>query len=148
MTTRGSSTPSSSTTSVHLTALDDLVNVNSLFTIAVFVGLSLKQHSLENRTPATQASTTDVDEALRANINSKVLRFGMMGSAIGSVMGCVLLMLSMINVMGILSCGNCNLNWVVLSRSHLDVSLDMKRMHILDHSDSGVYYGGFANYYF
>jgi hypothetical protein len=30
----------------------------------------------------------------------------------------------------------------------LDVSLDMKRMHILDHSDSGVYHGGFANYYF
>ncbi|KAM1987436.1 hypothetical protein ACFX15_034695 [Malus domestica] len=32
---------SSSTTSVHVTALDGLVNVNSLFTIAVFVGLSL-----------------------------------------------------------------------------------------------------------
>ncbi|CBI35675.3 unnamed protein product, partial [Vitis vinifera] len=41
-----------STTSVHVTALDGLVNVNSLFTIAVFVGLSLttpNQHSLENR---------------------------------------------------------------------------------------------------
>jgi len=51
-------------------------------------------------------NSTDVDEALRANINLKVLRFGMMGSAIGWVMGCVLLMLSMINVMGILSCGD------------------------------------------
>ncbi|KAJ6680708.1 hypothetical protein OIU79_020242 [Salix purpurea] len=33
-------------------ALDDLVNVNSLFTIAVFVGLSVAsrdQHSLDNR---------------------------------------------------------------------------------------------------
>ncbi|KAJ8632573.1 hypothetical protein MRB53_025909 [Persea americana] len=30
-----------STTSVHVVALDGLVNVNSLFTIAVFVGLSL-----------------------------------------------------------------------------------------------------------
>lgn len=29
----------------------------------------------------------------------------------------------------------------------LDVSLDMKRMHILDHSDSGVYHGGFANFW-
>ncbi|KAI3830588.1 hypothetical protein MKW92_034103, partial [Papaver armeniacum] len=40
------------TTSVHVTALDGLVNVNSLFTIAVFVGLSLTtpgQHSLENK---------------------------------------------------------------------------------------------------
>ena len=43
---------SSSTTSVHVTALDGLVNVNSFFTIAVFVGLSLTtpgQQSLENR---------------------------------------------------------------------------------------------------
>ncbi|KAJ6403823.1 hypothetical protein OIU84_012089 [Salix udensis] len=31
----------SSTTSVHVTALDGIVNVNSLFTVAVFVGLSL-----------------------------------------------------------------------------------------------------------
>ncbi|KAG9455295.1 hypothetical protein H6P81_008199 [Aristolochia fimbriata] len=40
------------TTSVHVTALDGLVNVNSLFTIAVFVGLSLTtkgQQSLEDR---------------------------------------------------------------------------------------------------
>jgi hypothetical protein len=146
MTTRGSSTPSSSTTSVHLTALDDLVNVNSLFTIAVFVGLSLNYNpkAAQPRKPHTSdagidvaknllvfeavpfsfflisyliaqglmklaiylLNSTDVDEALRANINLKVLRFGMMGSAIGSVMGCVLLMLSMINVMGILSCGS------------------------------------------
>lgn len=37
---------------VHLKALDDLVNVNSLFTIAVFVGLSLasrNQRSLDGR---------------------------------------------------------------------------------------------------
>ncbi|XP_057985126.1 uncharacterized protein LOC110652445 isoform X1 [Hevea brasiliensis] len=37
---------------IHQKALDDLVNVNSLFTIAVFVGLSFAspgQHSLENR---------------------------------------------------------------------------------------------------
>ncbi|KAI9165728.1 hypothetical protein LWI28_019461 [Acer negundo] len=37
---------------VHLKALDDLVNVNSLFTIAVFIGMSVaspNQHSLEIR---------------------------------------------------------------------------------------------------
>ena len=41
-----------STTSVHMTVLDGLVNVKSLFTIAVFLGLSLvtlRQQSLENR---------------------------------------------------------------------------------------------------
>eukprot|EP01018_Ginkgo_biloba_P018437 Gb_38166 [translate_table: standard] len=40
------------TTSVHVTALDGLVNVNSLFTVAVFVGLSLAtpgQRSLEDK---------------------------------------------------------------------------------------------------
>nr|GLL33298.1 uncharacterized protein LOC109182665 [Ipomoea trifida] len=44
---------SDTTTSVHVTALDGLVNVNSLFTVAVFVGLSLTvpgQRSLEDRT--------------------------------------------------------------------------------------------------
>ncbi|KAJ6401568.1 hypothetical protein OIU84_016881 [Salix udensis] len=53
MTTRGSTRSSTTTTSVHVTALDGLVNVNSLFTVAVFVGLSLaapNQHSLENNT--------------------------------------------------------------------------------------------------
>ncbi|KHN23796.1 hypothetical protein glysoja_044968, partial [Glycine soja] len=50
-TRRVSSSSSSSTTSVHMIALDGLVNVNSLFTIVVFEGLSLTtpgQHSLEN----------------------------------------------------------------------------------------------------
>lgn len=139
---------SSSTTSVHVTALDGLVNVNSLFTIAVFVGLSLTtkgQRSLEDKT-ACDAGTDvakkllvfevvsfsfflfsslvaqglklainllnskDVDEAFRAHINLKVLRFGMMGSAFGSVMGCVFLVLSMVDViqirLGMLSCGS------------------------------------------
>ncbi|PON75133.1 maternal effect embryo arrest protein [Parasponia andersonii] len=138
---------SSSTTSVHVTALDGLVNVNSLFTIAVFVGLSLTtpgQQSLENRAcdagidvakkllvfevvsfsfflfsslvaqglklAINLLNSKDVDEAFRAHINLKVLRFGMMGSAVGSVMGCVFLMLSMVNVieirLGMLSCGS------------------------------------------
>ncbi|XP_028769717.1 uncharacterized protein LOC114727163 [Neltuma alba] len=139
---------SSSTTSVHVTALDGLVNVNSLFTIAVFVGLSLTtpgQRSLENRSTCDAGidvakkllvfevvsfsfflfsslvaqglklainllNSKEVDEAFRVHINLKVLRFGMMGSAIGSVMGCLFLMLSMVNVieirLGMLSCGS------------------------------------------
>ncbi|KAL4596974.1 hypothetical protein ACB092_12G202200 [Castanea dentata] len=139
---------SETTTSVHVTALDGLVNVNSLFTIAVFVGLSLttpNQRSLQPN-PACDAgidvarkllvfevlsfsfflfsslvaqglklainllNSKDVDDAFRAHINLKVLRLGMMGSAIGSVMGCLLLMLSMVNViqirLGLLSCGS------------------------------------------
>ncbi|KAB2602465.1 hypothetical protein D8674_003470 [Pyrus ussuriensis x Pyrus communis] len=139
---------SSSTTSVHVTALDGLVNVNSLFTIAVFVGLSLTtrgQKSLENRTSCDAGidvakkllvfevvsfsfflfsslvaqglklainllNSKDVDEAFRAHINLKALRFGMLASAFGSVMGCVFLVLSMVNViqirLGMLSCGS------------------------------------------
>ncbi|KAM3683635.1 hypothetical protein ACJW31_12G162900 [Castanea mollissima] len=53
---------SETTTSVHVTALDGLVNVNSLFTIAVFVGLSLttpNQRSLEPNT----ACDADIDVA-------------------------------------------------------------------------------------
>ncbi|KAL6338542.1 hypothetical protein AAG906_020649 [Vitis piasezkii] len=137
-----------STTSVHVTALDGLVNVNSLFTIAVFVGLSLttpNQHSLENRAGCDAGidvarrllvfevvsfsfflfssliaqglklainllNSKDVDDAFRAHINLKVLRFGMLGSAVGSVLGCLFLMLSMVNVieirLGLLSCGS------------------------------------------
>lgn len=44
--------PSTDVKEVHFKALDDLVNVNSLFTVAVFVGLSYAtrgQQSLENR---------------------------------------------------------------------------------------------------
>ena len=130
-----------------MTALDGLVNVNSLFTIAVFVGLSLTtphQHSLENsacdagidvakkllvfevvsfsfflfssliaqglKLAINLLNSKDVDEAFRAHISLRVLRFGMLGSAIGSVMGCLFLMLSMVNVieirLGMLSCGS------------------------------------------
>lgn len=143
-----SSTSSVATTSVHVSALDGLVNVNSLFTIAVFVGLSLAtpgQHSLEQRSSCDASAdvakkllvfevvsfsfflfsslvaqglklalnllnSKDVDEIFRAHINIKVLRWGMMASAVGSVMGCLFLMLSMVNViqirLGMLSCGS------------------------------------------
>ncbi|KAM1458170.1 hypothetical protein ACFX13_036116 [Malus domestica] len=139
---------SSSTTSVHVTALDGLVNVNSLFTIAVFVGLSLAtpgQRSLANRISCDAGNdvakkllvfevvsfsfflfsslvaqglklainllnSKNVEDAFRGHINLKVLRFGMLGSAFGSVLGCVFLVLSMVNViqirLGLLSCGS------------------------------------------
>ncbi|KAL6499977.1 hypothetical protein OROGR_027887 [Orobanche gracilis] len=139
---------SSSTTSVHVTALDGLVNVNSLFTVAVFVGLSLAtpgQRSLENRSACDAGldvarkllvfevvsfsfflfsslvaqglklainllNSKDVDEVFRAHINFKVLRFGMLASAVGSVMGCIFMMLSLVGVieirLGMLSCGS------------------------------------------
>ncbi|XP_058196693.1 uncharacterized protein LOC131312751 [Rhododendron vialii] len=137
-----------STTSVHVSALDGIVNVNSLFTIAVFVGLSLAsrdQHSLENPSACDAGvdaakhlllfevvsfsfflfsslvaqglklainlkNSTDVDEAFWAHINIKVLRFGMLASAVGSVMGCLFLMLSMVNMieirLGTMACGS------------------------------------------
>ncbi|KAK4846324.1 hypothetical protein QYF36_015824 [Acer negundo] len=145
---RSSFSFSPSTTSIHVTALDGIVNVNSLFTIAVFVGLSLTtpgQHSLENpnacdagvdvakkllvfevvsfsfflfsslvaqglKLAINLLNSKDVDDAFRAHINLKVLRWGMMGSAVGSVMGCLFLTLSIIEViqirLGMLSCGS------------------------------------------
>lgn len=146
-TVSSSSVATAATTSVHVTALDGLVNVNSLFTIAVFVGLSLTtpdQHSLENsacdagidvakkllvfevvsfsfflfssliaqglKLAINLLNSKDVDEAFRAHISLRVLRFGMLGSAVGSVLGCLFLMLSMVSVieirLGMLSCGS------------------------------------------
>ncbi|GMH25814.1 hypothetical protein Nepgr_027657 [Nepenthes gracilis] len=143
-----SSSSPSTTTSVHVTALDGLVNVNSLFTIAVFVGLSIAtpgQRSLESRASCNAGddvakkllvfevvsfsfflfsslvaqglklainilNSKDVEDAFRVRINAKVLRIGMLGSAVGSVMGCLFLMLSMVDViqirLGLLSCGS------------------------------------------
>ena len=72
-----------------------------LFSSLVAQGLKLALNLLNSK---------DVDEAFRAHINIKVLRFGMLISAFGSVMGCVFLVLSMVNViqirLGMLSCGS------------------------------------------
>ncbi|GFP80172.1 hypothetical protein PHJA_000160600, partial [Phtheirospermum japonicum] len=72
-----------------------------LFSSLVAQGLKLAINLLNNK---------DVDKIFRAHINLKVLRFGMLASAIGSVMGCLFLMLSMVNViqirLGMLSCGS------------------------------------------
>jgi hypothetical protein len=137
------------TTSIHVTALDGVVNVNSLFTVAVFVGLSLTapgQRSLTDDHTSCDAgpdvirnllvfevvsfsfflfsslvaqglklainliNSKDTHDAVRAHINTKVLRLGMMASAAGSVMGCIFLLLSMVDViqirLGMLSCGS------------------------------------------
>ncbi|KAK8650809.1 hypothetical protein V6N13_140433 [Hibiscus sabdariffa] len=128
-----------------VTALDGLVNVNSLFTVVVFVGLSLTTPRISIawriesdidvaekllvfevvsfsfflfsslvaqglKLATNLLNSKDVDEVFRAHINLKVLRFGMMGSAVGSVVGCLFLMLSMVDVieirLGMLSCGS------------------------------------------
>lgn len=72
-----------------------------LFSSLVAQGLKLAINLLNSK---------DVDEAFRAHINLKVLRLGMLASAIGSVMGCLFLMLSMVDViqirLGMLSCGS------------------------------------------
>ncbi|KAI4354107.1 hypothetical protein L6164_003006 [Bauhinia variegata] len=136
--------PRKSTTSIHVTALDGIVNVNSLFTFAVFVGLSLApgQRSLDDRTAcdaginvakklivfevfsfsfflfssliaqglklAINLINSKEVYASRAQVNLRLLKFGIMGSVVGSVMGCLFLMLSMVNIieirLGLLSC--------------------------------------------
>ena len=140
---------SANTTSVHVTALDGVVNVNSLFTVAVFVGLSLatpgQLQSLAGD-PSCDAgpgmarsllvlevvafssflfsslvaqglklalnliNSKDPHDAIRAHIDARVLRLGMLASAVGSVVGCVFLMLSMVLVvqirLGTLGCAS------------------------------------------
>lgn len=140
---------SANTTGVHVTALDGVVNVNSLFTVAVFVGLSLatpgQLRSLAGD-PACDAgpevarsllvlevvafssflfsslvaqglklalnliNSKDPQDTLHAHIDARVLRLGMLASAVGSVVGCVFLMVSMVMVvqirLGTLGCAS------------------------------------------
>ncbi|KAJ4807189.1 maternal effect embryo arrest protein [Rhynchospora pubera] len=138
-----------SKTSIHVTALDGVVNVNSLFTVAVFVGLSLtapgQQSLTDNHTECDAGpdvirnllvfevvsfsfflfsslvaqglklainliNSKDPHDAVRAHINTKILHLGMLASAVGSVLGCIFLLLSMVDVvqirLGMLSCGS------------------------------------------
>ncbi|XP_030534569.1 uncharacterized protein LOC115743764 [Rhodamnia argentea] len=137
-------------TSIHVTALDGLVNVNSLFTLAVFVGLawnpwdpnntlnkdprcapgptvkrdliafhvysfgsflfsSLVALALKQAIRITRSPTYHPVEMLD-RINQNALRVGMLASGVGSVCGCVFLMLALINVvqikLGTLACGS------------------------------------------
>ncbi|CAH8363512.1 unnamed protein product [Eruca vesicaria subsp. sativa] len=137
-----------STTSVHVSALDGIVNANSLFTVAVFVGITFDQPRVLNLADRTECNagldverdlvvfevisfafflfsslvaqglkltinllnSKETDDVFKANINSDLLRLGVVGAAGGSILGCVFLLLSMVEViqlrLGLLSCGN------------------------------------------
>ncbi|KAH7548184.1 hypothetical protein ACOSP7_032452 [Xanthoceras sorbifolium] len=147
------------TTSIHITALDGVVNVNSLFTFAVFVGLAWNPRDPNNSLILDQTCTPDsrvmedmisfhiysfsaflfsslvalgLKQAIRLSgptwttsaaggdhdsfasflgqVNKGMVRVGMLVSGVGSVVGCVFLMLALINVvqikLGTLSCAS------------------------------------------
>ncbi|TXG49887.1 hypothetical protein EZV62_025762 [Acer yangbiense] len=139
------------TTSIHITALDGVVNVNSLFTFAVFVGLAWNPRDPNNSLIEDQICTPDphvmedmiafhiysfssflfssivalgLKQAIRlssttsasdsivstflGHVNKGLVRVGMLVAGVGSAIGCVFLMLALINVvqikLGTLSC--------------------------------------------
>ncbi|KAG6680718.1 hypothetical protein I3842_13G057200 [Carya illinoinensis] len=117
------------TIEIHLRALADLVNVNSLFTVAVFVGLSFANsevQSLEVRPECnadfkmSERLVVLVATTLKVHLNiygkedfkKPVLKTysRLLLAAWGSILGCVFLVLSMIDVIqiriGKLSCGS------------------------------------------
>ena len=53
-----SNTSTASTTSVHISALDGIVNANSLFTVAVFVGISF-DHRVTSLSRTVPSATRD-----------------------------------------------------------------------------------------
>ncbi|XP_058106748.1 uncharacterized protein LOC131250145 [Magnolia sinica] len=70
-----------------------------LFSSLIAQGLKLAINLLNSK---------DVDEAFRAYMNPRVLTFGIIGSAVGTVIGCAFWMMTMVNViqikLGLLSC--------------------------------------------
>ncbi|CAA2946332.1 glutamate receptor -like [Olea europaea subsp. europaea] len=141
------STVGRSKTSIHVTALDGIVNVNSLFTMAIFIGFSLTvpANGSAGHPASCNASidtvrrlivfevisfsfflfssliaqslkltinllnSLDASDPHKADIDSSVLKYGLFGSATGSVMGCLFLTLSIVDFiqvkLGVLSCG-------------------------------------------
>ncbi|XP_043715324.1 uncharacterized protein LOC122663747 [Telopea speciosissima] len=143
-------------TSIHITAIDGIVNVNSLFTLAVFIGLAWNPtdptntlvddpncvagpHVAEDLVSFHVYSFSSFlfssmialglkqairiakinggpvilhDAMIMAKINKTALRVGILVSAVGSVSGCLFLMLALVNVvqikLGTLSCGSVN----------------------------------------
>ncbi|KAJ8631825.1 hypothetical protein MRB53_025148 [Persea americana] len=141
-------------TSIQITALDAIVNVNSLFTLAVFIGLAWNPSDPNNSlvTDANCVANRHVAENLvsyhvfsfssflfssllalglkqairlsirpyhhhlhlsptvQAHINKTILRLVILISAIGSVSGCLFLMLALANVvqikLGTFGCGS------------------------------------------
>ncbi|KAL0435217.1 UNVERIFIED_CONTAM: hypothetical protein Sradi_0229600 [Sesamum radiatum] len=134
-------------TSIHVTALDGIVNVNSLFTMAIFIGFSLTVPEAATAAARTECTTSretvrrlivfevvsfsfflfssliaqslklainlinnmDPNDPHKADIDPDFLKYGLFGSAIGSVMGCLFLMLSIVDFirvkLGSYSCG-------------------------------------------
>ncbi|PIN16374.1 hypothetical protein CDL12_10987 [Handroanthus impetiginosus] len=134
-------------TSIHVTALDGIVNVNSLFTVAIFIGFSLTIPEAETAgtQPECRAGVEtertlivfkvvsfsfflfsslvaksiklvinlinhlDLDDPHKADIDPTALKYGLVGSAIGSVVGCFFLTLSIVYFiqvkLGVISCG-------------------------------------------
>lgn len=134
-------------TSIHVTALDGIVNVNSLFTMAIFIGISLTAPETATAVAREECTTSretvrrlivfevvsfsfflfssliaqslklsinllnnmDPNDPHKADIDPDYLRYGLFGSAIGSVMGCMFLMLSIVDFirvkLGVFSCG-------------------------------------------
>ncbi|PIN01519.1 hypothetical protein CDL12_25976 [Handroanthus impetiginosus] len=134
-------------TSIHVTALDGIVNVNSLFTMAIFIGFSLTVPEAATATSRPECTTSretvrrlivfevvsfsfflyssliaqslklainllnnmDPNDPHKADIDPDYLKYGLFGSAIGSVVGCSFLMLSIVDFiqvkLGAYSCG-------------------------------------------
>ncbi|KAL6555610.1 hypothetical protein OROHE_007282 [Orobanche hederae] len=134
-------------TSVHVTALDGIVNVNSLFTMAIFIGFSLtvpEAATAASRPGCTTSRETvrrlivcevvsfsfflfssliaqslklainllnnmDPNDPHKADIDPDYLKYGLFGSAVGSVVGCLFLILSIVDFiqvkLGSFSCG-------------------------------------------
>ncbi|KAI3450134.1 hypothetical protein Pfo_006799 [Paulownia fortunei] len=134
-------------TSIHVTALDGIVNVNSLFTMAIFIGFSLTVPEAATAVSRAECTTSretvrrliifevfsfsfflfssliaqslklainllnnmDPNDPHKADIDPDYLKYGLFGSAIGSVMGCLFLTLSIVDFiqvkLGAYSCG-------------------------------------------
>ncbi|MCD9643914.1 hypothetical protein HAX54_031799 [Datura stramonium] len=84
-------------TTVVVMTIDRVINVNSLFNMAIFVGLSVAspgQKSLNS----SECFQTGI---LTCCCQWTTLRTGMLIAAISSVMGCLFLMVPMLNVIEI-----------------------------------------------
>ncbi|KMZ67464.1 maternal effect embryoarrest 60 [Zostera marina] len=137
-------------TRTHVNTLDGLVTVNSLFTIAVFVGLSLEPSSTDAKLECypnydvqknlfvfeilsfsfflfsslvaqglkmalSLRNCSLTNEIYVAEIDGRILRSGMLGSAIGSMCGCFFLVMSVMDIiqirLGYFTCGSSTAIW-------------------------------------
>ncbi|PIN16373.1 hypothetical protein CDL12_10986 [Handroanthus impetiginosus] len=141
--------------SVHVTALDGIVNVNSLFTMAIFIDFSLSSPAASGTSNKASCNASvgivrkviifeanffsfflfssqiaqslklatslvnrlDPKDPHKADIDSFFMKCGLLGSAIGSVLGCAFLMLSIVEFiqvkLGVLSCGGASVYAIV-----------------------------------